>query len=148
MLCLISIAFFMAPNPFACFSRKILFPVAVITIFGPIAVKSICIWHADLLTARGEHRQAAIRHSVLTFWICAAIIMVQTVISSEWAMFESALDLIYVVSERHGNAWRCTPGNDSWLLREVLGFSLVLTLLEHHLEFILLVGSDDISFSP
>ncbi|CAJ0597928.1 unnamed protein product [Cylicocyclus nassatus] len=113
MLCLISITFFMAPNPFACFSRKILFPVAVITIFGPIAVKSICIWHADLLTARGEHRQAAVRHSVLTFWVCAAIVMIQIVISSEWAIFESAMDLTYVVSERHGNAWRCTPGNDS-----------------------------------
>ncbi|EYC26558.1 hypothetical protein Y032_0010g1219 [Ancylostoma ceylanicum] len=112
MLCLISITFFMPPNPFACFSRRVLFPVAVITIFGPITVKSLVIWRTDLLAARGEVRQAAGNHTVLTFWLCAAIVLVQIVISSEWAVFESAVEMSYVVSVRHGNAWRCAPGGD------------------------------------
>ncbi|KIH58735.1 hypothetical protein ANCDUO_11052 [Ancylostoma duodenale] len=67
----------MPPNPFSCFSRRILFPVAVITIFGPITVKSLVIWRTDLLATRGEVRQAAGNHSVLTFWLCAAIVLVQ-----------------------------------------------------------------------
>ncbi|KHJ90812.1 hypothetical protein OESDEN_09336 [Oesophagostomum dentatum] len=112
LMCLVSIMFFMTPNPFACFSRRILFPVAIATIFGPITIKSICIWRADLLTDRGDVRQAVGGHSVLTFWLCAAIVLVQLVVSIEWAVFEPASEMTYVVSLRHGNAWRCTPGDD------------------------------------
>ncbi|VDO49830.1 unnamed protein product [Haemonchus placei] len=39
MLCLVSIGFYMAPNPIACFTRKVLFPVAVAAVFAPITVK-------------------------------------------------------------------------------------------------------------
>ncbi|KAK6745112.1 hypothetical protein RB195_011677 [Necator americanus] len=112
MLCLVSITFFMTPNPIGCFSRRILFPVAVTAIFAPITVKSICIWRADLLAARGEVGQAAGSHSVFTFWICAGIVLVQIVISCEWAVFESAAEMTYVASIRHGNSWRCAPGSD------------------------------------
>ncbi|ETN69581.1 hypothetical protein NECAME_15209, partial [Necator americanus] len=112
MLCLVSITFFMTPNPIGCFSRRILFPVAITAIFAPITVKSICIWRADLLAARGEVGQAAGSHSVFTFWICAGIVLVQIVISCEWAVFESAAEMTYVASIRHGNSWRCAPGSD------------------------------------
>ncbi|KAK6045671.1 hypothetical protein COOONC_16824 [Cooperia oncophora] len=84
ILCLVSIGFFMTPNPIACFTRRVLFPVAVAAVFAPITVKSLCIWRVELLTAR--------------------------VISSEWAIFESSTEMTYVVSSRHGNAWRCAPG--------------------------------------
>ncbi|KAK6012536.1 hypothetical protein OSTOST_22314, partial [Ostertagia ostertagi] len=39
MLCLVSIAFFMTPNPIACFTRRVLFPVAIAAVFAPITVK-------------------------------------------------------------------------------------------------------------
>ncbi|KAK6027407.1 hypothetical protein OSTOST_06562, partial [Ostertagia ostertagi] len=111
MLCLVSIAFFMTPNPIACFTRRVLFPVAIAAVFAPITVKSLCIWRVELLTSRGEVRRAIGDNSPLILWLCPAVIILQIVISSEWAVFESSTEMTYVVSSRHGNAWRCAPGD-------------------------------------
>uniref|UniRef100_A0A7I4YI08 G_PROTEIN_RECEP_F3_4 domain-containing protein n=1 Tax=Haemonchus contortus TaxID=6289 RepID=A0A7I4YI08_HAECO len=112
MLCLVSIGFYMTPNPIACFTRKVLFPVAVAAVFAPITVKSFCIWRVELLTSRGEVRRAISDNSPFFLWLCPAVVLLQIVISSEWAFFESSTEMTYVVSLRHGNAWRCAPGDD------------------------------------
>ncbi|WKY02763.1 hypothetical protein Q1695_016215 [Nippostrongylus brasiliensis] len=111
-LCLVSIAFFMTPNLLSCFVRRVLFPIAVSAVFAPITVKSLCIWRAEVLASRGEVRRAVSHHSSLLFWLCPAIVLLQIVISSEWAVFESSTQLTFVVSAYHGDAWRCAPGDN------------------------------------
>ncbi|KAK5982833.1 hypothetical protein GCK32_015878 [Trichostrongylus colubriformis] len=77
ILCLVSIAFFMTPNPIACFTRRVLFPVAVAAVFAPITVKSLCIWRVELLTSRGEVRRAINENSPLFLWLCPAVVILQ-----------------------------------------------------------------------
>ncbi|VDL65405.1 unnamed protein product, partial [Nippostrongylus brasiliensis] len=98
-LCLVSIAFFMTPNLLSCFVRRVLFPIAVSAVFAPITVKV-------------SESGAVSHHSSLLFWLCPAIVLLQIVISSEWAVFESSTQLTFVVSAYHGDAWRCAPGDN------------------------------------
>uniref|UniRef100_A0A1I7X272 G_PROTEIN_RECEP_F3_4 domain-containing protein n=1 Tax=Heterorhabditis bacteriophora TaxID=37862 RepID=A0A1I7X272_HETBA len=110
MLCLVSILFVMPPNAISCAGRRTTFSIALSAVFGPILVKTISIWRSDLAMQRGSLRSLIIKNSNIMFWTCLGITVIQCVISTEWAIFESVSDMSFVSSLRHGHAWRCSPG--------------------------------------
>uniref|UniRef100_A0A8R1DHS3 G_PROTEIN_RECEP_F3_4 domain-containing protein n=1 Tax=Caenorhabditis japonica TaxID=281687 RepID=A0A8R1DHS3_CAEJA len=97
LLSLSAPAFIIPPNGVSCTLRKLLFPIAISVTVAPVFVKSVMIWKG-------------IRSSGSSILIAASIVVIQTVISTEW-LFLSAANATEFVSTIHGTMWRCSPGD-------------------------------------
>ncbi|PAV71577.1 hypothetical protein WR25_20532 [Diploscapter pachys] len=106
-LCLVSVVFVIPPNSIGCVARRILFSVSISAVCAPLLVKTLCIWYQSLSSDLSAPRISA---SAL-FWISFSLVVLQTVISIEWSLFENPFALIFTNSH-YGPAWRCAPGND------------------------------------
>ncbi|CAD6188291.1 unnamed protein product [Caenorhabditis auriculariae] len=128
MLCLASASFVMPPNAISCSVRKVFFPIALASVCSPLLTKTLCIWRMTMTSNAKRVRPTTM------FSICMALVLLQAVISFEWAFFTSATDVIFV-STTHGNSWRCSQGDSvvrnsrSLLLFLVGSFRLFLIYL-------------------
>uniref|UniRef100_A0A1I7V4W7 G_PROTEIN_RECEP_F3_4 domain-containing protein n=1 Tax=Caenorhabditis tropicalis TaxID=1561998 RepID=A0A1I7V4W7_9PELO len=117
-------AFIIPPNSISCSLRKLLFPIAISITIAPVFVKTVLIWKS-------------IGSSSSSVLIAFCIVIIQTVISTEWLLLssESATEF---VSTLHGTMWRCSPGDSA---EELLMLSCCLIALLSLLSFIFSVAS-------
>ncbi|CAI2347936.1 unnamed protein product [Caenorhabditis sp. 36 PRJEB53466] len=120
-------AFIIPPNSISCSLRKLLFPIAISITIAPVFVKTVLIWKSI----------ASSSSSVL---IACSIVIIQTVISTEWLLLSSDSATEFVAS-LHGTMWRCSPGDSAEAmillsccliaLLSLLSFIFALATLKH-----------------
>ncbi|TKR77365.1 hypothetical protein L596_018355 [Steinernema carpocapsae] len=123
---MISIFFIMQPSWITCAIRRNCLSVAVSLVFSPILVKTIAIWHHEVLHSSKLSSTGSPSVSPFTlFWASLGIVFIQIVIVAEWSVFE---DPTYLEFTSFGDdySWRCSPGNR---FEQKLFFSMILNVI-------------------